>query len=125
MLVRLILLSTTQSPTPSTVADLFARMLSRMEMRWTLIRKLNRLLTVALPLIDLTRVDIAGTSASNLSKCRHLVLQVLKSPLWNEALTKTQMAGDTTLEVRVLVAWGFKAPLAIPQPLCLYPCGCL
>ncbi len=74
-------------------------MLARMETRWSLIRKLNRLLTVALPLIDLTRVDVSGTTASNLSKCRHLMLQVLKTPLWTEALSRTQTAGDTTLEV--------------------------
>ena len=55
---------------------------------------------VALPLIDLTRVDVPNSSASNLSKCRHLVLGILKKPLWEDALTKTQTMGDTSLEVR-------------------------
>ncbi len=55
---------------------------------------------MALPLIDLARVDVPGTVANSMSKCRHLVLLVLKEPVWKSSLDSTLTAGDTTIEVR-------------------------
>jgi len=78
--------------------DLF---MARLGSRWGLIRALNKLLLVALPLIDLTRAATPNTVAYSLSKCRYLVLGVLKDPLWSSGLAKTLSPGDGSFELKL------------------------
>ena len=87
--------------------DNFTKLMTRITSRWSLIRALNKLLIVAMPLVDLTRADTPNTVAYNLSRCRYLVLGALKDPLWAEGLSKTVTTGDASFEasppLRVLI----------------------
>jgi len=82
-------------------ADVYTRLMSRVSARWVLIRSLNQLLSVALPLIDLSRYDAPNSTANALSRCRYLVLGLLKDPLWAAGLAKTLTPGDASFELKL------------------------